>query len=343
MKRTTRLKRVGVVLLICAGVVLGWYAQSRLLAPHRRIRVVDITTVSSPARNLSSLQLATYNIAHGRGGELGAGNWTGASEKEMEDHLARIARQVEGSGVDILVLNEVDFQSSWSRNIDQAQVIAAQAGFGYYAEQRNVDVSLPFIRYRFGNAILSRYPITNVRAVRFPPFSRKEALFAGNHDGLVAQIATPIGDLRVLAVHLEYRSEDVRVECARMVNELVSEHTTPLVAMGDFNSAPSFAKGHQTSKSNENAVDILLDSGLMTISEAEANREEYLTFPSANPDRAIDWIMCTPDLEQGLPSVVQSELSDHLMVTARIRGKTQGSQPTNTHGTVKKQVHLHCP
>ena len=36
----------------------------------------------------------------------------------------------------------------------------------------------------------------------------------------------------------------------------MSSATIPFVAMGDFNSAPSFAKGYQTSKSNENAVDI---------------------------------------------------------------------------------------
>jgi endonuclease/exonuclease/phosphatase family metal-dependent hydrolase len=327
MYANAKLKRFGVGFLICLGVCLGWYAQSRILAPYRCVRVVDISTETSPAGNSSTLQLAAYNIAHGRGGEHGASNWTGASEQQIDDHLARIAEQAEEVGIDILVLNEVDFQSSWSRYINQARSVASQAGFRYVAEQRNVDVSMPFRKYCFGNAILSKYPIKDIRVIRFPPLSRKEAVFAGNHDGLLAHVATPLGDLRVLAVHLEYRSEDVRVECARIVKTLVMEDAIPIVVMGDFNSSPIFAKGHQTSKSNHNAVDFLLNSGLTTTRKTDMNWVKYVTFPSANPVRAIDWILCSPDIEQGYPSVVQSRLSDHLMVTETITFSTKGSPP----------------
>jgi len=326
MSATLILKRLGVALLISLAISLLWYVQSRVLAPRRCTRVVEIGTESNPGRNISSIQFATYNIAHGRGGKLGASNWTGSSKKQMENHLAQIALQVNVADVDILVLNEVDFQSSWSRYINQARVIAAHAGFTYCAEQRNVDVSLPFRKYRFGNAVLSKYPITDIRVIRFPPLSRKESVFAGNHDGLIAKITTPIGEISVLAVHLEYRSEDVRVECARIIKTLASENDTPIVVMGDFNSAPSFARGHQTSTSGENAMDILLNSGLMTHHKALVNWEEYVTFPSANPDRAIDWIICSPGSEQNKHSLVRSELSDHLMVTAGIRIKTERSE-----------------
>ena len=92
-----------------------------------------------------------------------------------------------------------------------------------------------------------------------------------------------------------------------------------MVDMGDFNSAPSFARGHRKSLSNENAIDILLNLGFLTLPRENVDWATDLTFPSTAPDRAIDWIFNSPDLEQGVPTVVHSELSDHLMVTARIR------------------------
>lgn len=273
----------------------------------------------APPQAPASLRVATFNIAHARGGEFGASNWTGASAPEVLSHLAKIARQVADADVEVLVLNEVDFEASWSRSIDQAKEIAARAGFRYVVEQRNVDVSLPFRRYRFGNAILSRYPVAEARAQRFPPLSKWEAVLAGNHDGVVAEVAAPIGRFRVVAVHLEYRSEEVRLACARILKTLAEESPVPVIAMGDFNSLPSFARAHRGyTAPPENAVDFLLRSGTLSVSAAAVDWHQYLTFPSANPDRAIDWILSSPGLEQGAPSAVRSDLSDHLMVVAPI-------------------------
>jgi endonuclease/exonuclease/phosphatase family metal-dependent hydrolase len=136
-------------------------------------------------------------------------------------------------------------------------------------EQRNIDVTLSLRTFRFGNAILSRYPIAKARAVHFPPFSKLEAALAGNHDGVVAQVLTPIGRVRVLAVHLEYRSEEVRLQCARILETLAEQGSPPMIAMGDFNSLPSFARKHPGYlPPPQNAVDLLLSSETLSISTA---------------------------------------------------------------------------
>jgi endonuclease/exonuclease/phosphatase family metal-dependent hydrolase len=332
----TARKRLVLAVLLAAGAVAGCYAESRLLAPRRRVRVLE-TEARPPAaatpssRPPASLRVATFNIAHARGPELGASNWTGASEAEVRSRLAAIARQVRGAGVEVLVLNEVDFDASWSRSIDQAAAIAREAGFRYLAEQRNIDVSLPWRTFRFGNAILSRYPIARARPIRCPPLSRWEAALAGNHDGLAAEVMTPIGRLSVLAVHLEYRSEEVRLRCARVVKALAEERSAPTIAIGDFNSLPGFARRHRGYvPPAQTAVDSLLRSGTLSVSKAAVEWNQYVTFPSASPDRAIDWVLSTAELEQGVPAVIRSDLSDHLMVaeTIRRRATARGDSAT---------------
>jgi endonuclease/exonuclease/phosphatase family metal-dependent hydrolase len=318
------------VVVIAAITVTGCYAQSRLLARQRCVKVFDTelqpaSEASAPPRSQAAIRVGTYNIAHARGGEFGASNWTGASKEQVRSRLARIARQVSAAGVDVLVLNEVDFDASWSRSIDQAKEIARQAGLRYVAEQRNIDVALPFRTFRFGNAVLSRYPIANARAVHFPPLSRLEAVLAGNHDGLVAEVLTPLGRIDVVAVHLEYRSEAVRLQCARIVERLAEETSHPLIAVGDFNSIPSFARKHRDYvPPPQSAMDFLLGAGTLSLSNAPMDWSRYATFPSASPDRAIDWILSTPDLAQGAPTVVRSDLSDHLMVSVPISARTTG-------------------
>jgi len=52
--------------------------------------------------------------------------------------------------------------------VNQAAWTADRAGYPHYATQRNYDVSLPFFKMRFGNAVLSRWPIDRVQQVKLP-------------------------------------------------------------------------------------------------------------------------------------------------------------------------------
>jgi endonuclease/exonuclease/phosphatase family metal-dependent hydrolase len=49
----------------------------------------------------------------------------------------------------------------------------------------------------------------------------------------------------------------------------------------------------------------------------------YLTFPSASPDRAIDWIFASGALRIRHHRVIASDLSDHLMVVAEIEERVR--------------------
>lgn len=307
-------KRVLKVFGLLVLFVVVWYGQSRLFSPLRSITVkAGAAPVASQLQN-GELQVGAYNIAHGRGKEMGRSNWTGASADEVQEHLGLIANQVSAEQFDLLVLNECDFNCSWSKGIDQAQWIADNAGFVYVAKQRIVDASLPFRSYRFGNALLSRYPITETRFIRLPLLSKKEAFFAGNHDSMLATVETPQGPVRILVCHLEARSEVIRVAAAKLLRGIIAEEDTPCLVIGDLNSAPSFAVGHYTTDVGENAVDILVQGGLLSAGPSATDWKQYLTFSSEKPDRAIDWILATPNVQLDSPQVVPSLLSDHRMI-----------------------------
>ena len=143
----------------------------------------------------------------------------------------------------------------------------------------------------------------------------KEAYFAGDHDGVLCSMETPIGTVRVMAVHLEYRSEAIRLESAKKIVEIAAEKNTPMIVLGDFNSAPKGFKIHALAN-GENAVDYLLNHGFDT--ELPAQTVENLTFPSEKPDRVIDWVLTTPQLEQSSRRVHPSTLSDHRMLSVTV-------------------------
>lgn len=268
--------------------------------------------------NRDDLVVATFNIAHGRGSRFGASNWTARSRQAVRAHLQELAAHIAAGSPDLVVLNEADVDSTWSKRINQPLALAESARFRYVATQRNIDVALPFVAFRFGNAILSRYPLSDCRRVVFAAFSRKERILAGNHDGLLCRARTPLGDVRILAVHLEYRSEWTRVACARAIDRIAAEETTPLIVAGDLNTAPRGLPHHHEAD-GVNAMDSLLDSGRFQTLLPPSAAEEHMTFPAEKPDRAIDWILTTPQLKAVSGRVHPSRLSDHLMLSVVLR------------------------
>jgi len=298
-----------------------WYAQSRVFSKARAVSVFEIQVKQAPTFNKDKIKVGSYNVAHGRGDGADADNWTGKPRAEILAHLKAMADQISKASVDIMVLNEIDFSSTWSKNIDQARVLAQEAGFPYVLEQNNFDVSFPFRSYKFGNAVLSKFPLASSRFIDFPPNSVKEDIFAGNHDGVLCKANTPFGELRILPVHLEYRSEETRVKCVSIIMKIEAEEPSPFIALGDFNSSPAAYPAypkHNKTAAGENAIDLLLKSGkLQTIKNTQAPQSDY-TFPSAKPDRAIDWIFSSTNLLQSNKKVYVSKLSDHLMISADI-------------------------
>lgn len=321
---TTFSRRTLKMLLFLAAVLL---ASSLWTWMGREGRAVDIQRPENapppPSRAPDTLRVLTYNIAHGRGPELGADNTAGGDRGEKLARLHDIGNDLRGLGLDLIFLQEVDFNTWWSHGIDQAAVIAETAGFDYVVRQRNYDTGVPGLRrYDFGNALLSRLPVEEAERITLKPFSQWEALFAGNHDALHARVRLG-GDevLRVIGVHLDHRSENVRVEAAEALLRVQRRDSRPLILLGDLNSTPPGFPESESSHSGRNTIELLESFGILQRRPNRGRASHYdFTFPSVAPRRIIDWIL--PDTNwRILEYRVLREIrhSDHLPVLATLK------------------------
>ncbi len=321
---STLLKRLLKLLLLTLAVLFALYLRITLTREHRAaVLEVPENPQPPPRRAPDTLRLLTYNIAHGRGPNLGAKNTDGGNETEKRERLIRIGQEIQALGADIVFLQEVDFNCWWSHNMDQAAIIAEAAGFETIVRQRNIDSGLPvFRRYDFGNALLSRLPISEVSRLKLPAYSELEAIFAGNHDGLVAKIQlSEEEEILVVGLHLEVRSEDVRVEAAAEIIGLQRETSLPMLLMGDFNSTPPGMPDAQTSAVGQNTIELLESFGEFQRRPIRGQGTHHdFTFPSEAPRRTIDWIL--PDRNwriQEYRVVRGMQQSDHLPVLSTVR------------------------
>lgn len=135
---------------------------------------------------------------------------------------------------DVVCLQEV-----WAEEggADQAEQLAAGLGFDHARSDS------PFRNgVAFGNAILSRWPITAHETVRLPDGTGG----GGPRTALFASVDAPHGELQVVSTHFEYpfdRSATRQVQ-ARALAELVGrkrgdpERAFPTIVCGDLNAVP---------------------------------------------------------------------------------------------------------
>lgn len=320
----TLLRRLLILLLIGLAAIAASALWIQLGREDRAIELVAPEIERPPpAVAPDTLRLITYNIAHARGSELGLPNTAGGTPEERKQRLERIGQELRSLSADIIVLQEVDFNTWWSYGMDQAAILAETANMPYMVKQRNIDTGLPtWRRWEFGNVLLSRLPIKEVEHIELPPYSDIEVLVAGNHDALAAVIDLGGGEeLRVVAVHLEVRSEETRVQAAERLIRFQRDHAEPIILLGDFNSTPPGFPNAQTSRLGQNTIELLEGFGGFQRSPArgQATHRDF-TFPTAGPRRIIDWIM--PD--QNFRIVEYRVLdgireSDHLPVLATVR------------------------
>jgi hypothetical protein len=76
-----------------------------------------------------AIRIASYNIAHGRG--LADSNWHGGNLQQRLKRLDAIGALLRDVDADLVILNEVDFDASWSFGVNQARHLAEIAHYPY--------------------------------------------------------------------------------------------------------------------------------------------------------------------------------------------------------------------
>lgn len=271
---------------------------------------------ASPRREL---RLAIWNIAHGRG-DIDS-NWQQGKDAKR-NRVTEIAAAISKFNADVVVLNEVDFQSSWSGGVDQAELIARSAEYPICIKQANLDFGFLWGRWYFGNVILSRFPISDQQIVPLRPLNEWESWLVGQKRGVSCTVNLPSGEkVSLVGLHLESRGETIRTKQVDDVARHCGTLSHPLIVGGDLNTTPSHFPNAQFDRDGVNAFDKLIQQTQFSRFRRDADPPEAMTFSTRDPRLAIDWILVGPELNLVNVEVIPSSLSDHRPVIATIELK----------------------
>lgn len=244
------------------------------------------------------LRLVTYNIAHGRGLTPIQGL---TSSRKLRLNLRKIAGLLGTLGADLVAMQEVDECSIWAGSFDHLDYLRAHAGFKHAAFGINNRRS-GLMNLCYGNAILSRFPISETETIVFG----KRRL--GEKGFLFAEIDVGGRVVPVVNLHFHFGSRTRRlVQLDHLVAWLRAKErergrswAVPPIVCGDFN----------TPDTGNDATASLL-SHLNDYGDYCLHPQTGLTFPSPLPRRALDFVFVPPGCRMVRSEVVRSFLSDH--------------------------------
>jgi len=248
-------------------------------------------SVSSDVSSSKRLRVLTLNIHHGRG-------------LDGRIDLRRIADQIQSVHADIVAMQEVDVNTRRSGNVDQAARLAELTGmhvvFGRAKSHSGG---------KYGNAILSRWPIESSHVVDFPrPFP--SSLIQENRSVVIGRVMVDTQALDIYSTHFDFFSNpEARILSAQKLNAILEDRcgasNVPAVLLGDFNARP----------------------GQRSILEIRRNwshvrtQNPLPTFPSDDPIHELDHLFVSPNRQWQARSIETfrfNQCSDHCGLLAEL-------------------------
>ena len=239
---------------------------------------------------MKTLKIGTFNIQHG------ADHVYYLETKKERIDFPLMASVIRAEELDICALNEVREESETPVGIDQAKEIAACLGYHYVFGK-----AIDFRGGAYGNAIVSRYPITRTRLhpIAIPKEQRlPEHRYYEDRVLLEADVDVDGEILTVFACHFGL-APDEQEKAARIIRAAQAETKTPIVLLGDFNVTPDTAVYRSLAETFTDAAD--------------GTRDDF-TFPSHAPSRKIDYIFTSGACQSADFRVSAHVASDHRAV-----------------------------
>lgn len=237
-----------------------------------------------------TLRVMTLNLAHGRGRAL-----TQSSARRTAwyrhnlDAVARVLRREQPA---IVALQEAELGSRWAGSFDHVRYLAERSNMLHLHATAHMNEPP---RFRYGTALLSRYPLRGRSGGTFVSGGRWHKGWTG------ASVDAPGSRVHVVSVHLDFASARRRATQAEELAQALRIVDDPLIVMGDFNS---------TWRDAERSAVALLARALELRTFA-VDTSQAATFGR----RRIDWVMVTPPITFAQRHVlIGDELSDHRAV-----------------------------
>ena len=268
---------------------------------------IDYTEREPTISDKTELSVMTWNIAHGRGLKFHQMNIK--DREELYRNLDGISDTISRENPDIVGFTELDFDSSWNFNIDQLDYIAEKCGYSYTARVVTHVFHLGIYQVKFGDAIMSKYPIKNISSGYFRDGDDKKLIATRKY--ALARIDTPQGELDVIHVHLSPFSGKKRLVQMEKLAEISNDN---MVIMGDFNLTPL----HHPMKYDHEAWNALMDTKNFNEFKPEWLSEDKLTFRSHKPRKILDYIFVGKKFEVLDYEVIKVQWSDHMPVKSTI-------------------------
>ena len=236
---------------------------------------------------MKSLKLATFNVRHFSTGKL-----------DEVDYPAFI-QTIRNLDADLVGINESYGPESRFGEKAQVQVIAEALGWNWFFAPA---VQVPGWGI-YGNSILTRLPIKKTECIPIPdPVRQPQYKHYESRCILLAEVEVE-KDLWTIAVtHFGLNPDEQDMALMTVQNLMKSER---FVLMGDLNVTPD---APILDPIRENLVDSV--SWL---------KENQLSFPSDKPDRKIDYIFVSPDIQVISADIPEITVSDHRPYIAEVK------------------------
>lgn len=324
--------------VLLAAIVCGlgiWYAAGPALEAEKFPSQSILQLIQSPlpvaTTTPASLKIISYNIGFASGEKNNVGE--PITREEVEKNLLEMVEALKPLRPDILGLQEVDFFSARTLDINQLEYLSKALKMPYVAYVITWNKRyLPwpywppthhYGRIVSGQAVLSRFPILS-QEVEFLKKPRENAFWYNWFylDRVLQKLTIQLGTqtLKVWHVHLEPFKKATRLEQSQVLAAVVRQDPSPWkIVFGDFNSVSAFRPGLSEAK-RKNLEDqgepLKFFSEETGLKNAEGSVPHY-TFPSWDPYKRIDHIFYSPSLKLRVEGTIEGlTASDHLPVWA---------------------------
>lgn len=247
------------------------------------------------------VKVMSFNIAHGSGmdGTL---------------NLERTAAVIEDSCASIIGLQEVDrFFGERSLFVDQVEWLGERLGmhtaFGANIEFAAENGDMP--KHQYGNAILSKYPITYSKNHHMTPVQQ---WYGNDEQRGVLEAVIEIDDMAisVFNAHLSLKDEELKLSVKEIL-ALTQKSKFPCIVLGDFNAPPFYAPIREMSR---HFTDAFLKMKRGDAYTYPAPHSYSTTGVELKPVTRIDYIFFGPEMEVAQTATISTDASDHLPIVA---------------------------